>query len=80
MDKPLTKATLKTINRFPELYKRQAYQMLFYERGEAVRITADSFVMASVLALIEAFGFGTLMAHEVLKPQYATEPEVHENV
>lgn len=59
MDKPLNKATLKTINRFPELYKRQAYQLLFYERGEAVRITADSFVMASIIALIEEFGFGT---------------------
>ncbi len=57
--KPVTKATLQTIKRFPELYKRQALQVIDREQTEAIRITADSFVMASILVLIEEFGFGT---------------------
>lgn len=56
---PVSKATLKTINRFPELYKRQALQVLDYEKHETIRMTADSFVMASLIALVEEFGFGT---------------------
>lgn len=56
---PVSKATLKTINRFPELYKRQALQVIDHEQHEAIRMTADSFVMASLLALVEEFGFGT---------------------
>lgn len=57
--KPVSKATLQTIKRFPELYKRQALQVLEHETDEAIRITADSFIMASLLVLIEDFGFGT---------------------
>lgn len=57
--KPVSKATLQTIKRFPELYKRQALQVIDRETSEAIRITADSFVMASILVLIEEFGFGT---------------------
>lgn len=57
--KPVSKATLQTIKRFPELYKRQALQVIDREQSEAIRITADSFVMASILVLIEEFGFGT---------------------
>jgi hypothetical protein len=57
--KPVSKATLQTIKRFPELYKRQALQVIDRETSDAIRITADSFVMASILVLIEEFGFGT---------------------
>lgn len=57
--KPVSKATLKTVNRFPELYKRQALQVIDREQTEAIRITADSFVMATLLVLIEEFDFGT---------------------
>lgn len=51
--------TLKTVNRFPAIYKIQAQQAIRYEVHEAIRITADSFVMASLIALIEEFDFGT---------------------
>lgn len=61
--KPVSKATLQTIKRFPELYKRQALQVIDREQSEAIRITADSFVMASILVLIEEFGFGTMGAN-----------------
>ena len=57
--KPISKATLQTIKRFPELYKRQALQVIDREQTEAIRMTADSFVMASMIALVEEFGFGT---------------------
>ena len=57
--KPLGKATMQTIKRFPELYKRQATQVIHAEVDDAIRTTADSFVMASIIALIEEFGFGT---------------------
>ena len=56
---PVSKATLKTVNRFPELYKRQALQAIDHEQTEMIRMTADSFVMAAMLALVEEFGFGT---------------------
>ena len=56
---PLKPVTFKTINRFPALYKIQAQQAIRHEVKDAIRITADSFVMASLLTLIEEFGFGT---------------------
>ena len=56
---PIKSVTLKTINRFPTIYKIQARQAIEYEVKDAIRITADSFVMASILALVEEFGFGT---------------------
>lgn len=56
---PVSKATLKTINRFPELYKRQALQVIDHEQSEAIRMTADSFVMASIIAVVEVFHCGT---------------------
>jgi hypothetical protein len=59
MDIPIKQVTQKTINRFPMLYKMQALQAIQYEVHDAIRITADSFVMASMLALVEEFGFGT---------------------
>ncbi len=59
MSIPLKKVTLKTINRFPELYKRQALAAIDYEVRDAIRTTADAFVMASILAQIEEFGIGT---------------------
>ena len=55
----VSKATMATIKRFPELYKRQAMQVIDKECRDAINITADSFVMASMLVLIEHFGFGT---------------------
>jgi hypothetical protein len=55
--KPVSKATLQTIKRFPELYKRQALQVIDREQSEAIRITADSFVMASMLVLVDDFEF-----------------------
>ena len=57
--KPVSKATLQTIKRFPELYKRQAMQVIDREVSEAIRITADCFAMAAILVLIEEFGYGT---------------------
>ena len=57
--KPVSKATLQTIKRFPELYKRQALQVIDREQTEAIRITADAFVMGAILALVEEFNFGT---------------------
>lgn len=57
--KPLGKATMQTIKRFPELYKRQAMQVIHAEVDDAIRTTADSFVMAALLVLVEEFGFGT---------------------
>lgn len=55
----VSKATLSTIRRFPELYKRQAMQVIDAEVRRAISITSDAFVMASMLVLIEQFGFGT---------------------
>lgn len=49
----------KPIKRFPMLYKMQAQQAIDYAVRDAVRTTADAFVAASVLALIEEFDFGT---------------------
>lgn len=68
---PISKATLKTINRFPELYKRQALQVLDSEIHDKIRITADSFVMASMLAVIEVFHCGTSSNSTKLK-EYIT--------
>ena len=59
MSIPIKPVTEKTINRFPMLYKIQAKQAIEYEVKDAIRITADSFVMAAILALIEEFDFGT---------------------
>lgn len=55
----VSKATMATIKRFPELYKRQAMQVIDTEVRNSIRITADAFVMASMLVCIEEFGFGT---------------------
>jgi hypothetical protein len=55
----VSKATLATIRRFPELYKRQSMQVIDSEVRRAISITSDAFVMASMLVLIEEFGFGT---------------------
>lgn len=62
----VSKATMATIRRFPELYKRQALQVIENERRDAaererdaINITADSFVMAAMLVLIKRFKFGT---------------------
>jgi len=59
MSIPIKPITAKTINRFPMLYKMQAQKAIEYEVSEAIRTTADSFVMAAILALVEEFDFGT---------------------
>lgn len=58
-DIKFNQATLKTINRFPMLYKIQAKQVIKSEVHEAVRTTADAIVIASLITLVEEFGFGT---------------------
>lgn len=68
---PITQATMKTINRFPELYKRQALQVIDSELHDKISITADSFVMASMLAVIEVFHCGTSANSTKLK-EYIT--------
>jgi hypothetical protein len=55
----VSKATMATIKRFPELYKRQAMQVIDTEVRSAISITSDAFVMGAMLVLIEEFGFGT---------------------
>ena len=55
----VSKATLDTIKRFPYLHKMQAMQVIDAEVRRAINITSDAFVMASMLVLIEEFGFGT---------------------
>ena len=59
MSIPIKPMTAEAIRRFPELYKRIATKAIQYEISETIRTTADSFVMASMLALIEEFDFGT---------------------
>ena len=59
MSIPIKPITMKTINRFPMIYKMQAKRAIEHEVSDAIRITADSFVSASILALVEEFGFGT---------------------
>jgi hypothetical protein len=59
MNIPIKPITAKTINRFPMLYKMQAQKAIEYEVRDAIRTTADSFVMAAILALVEEFDFGT---------------------
>lgn len=56
---PVSKATVKVVNRFPELYKRQALQAIDMESSRSIRITADAFLMAAMVVLIEDFDFGT---------------------
>jgi hypothetical protein len=41
------------------VYKIQAQKAIDYAVTDAIRTTADSFVMASMIALIEEFDFGT---------------------
>lgn len=56
---PVSKATMKTVSRFPELYKRQAIQVIEQEKSKAIRSTANAFLMATMIVLVEEFGFGT---------------------
>ena len=41
------------------IYRMQALKAVENEVHDAIRTTADAFVMASILALVEEFGFGT---------------------
>lgn len=71
MSIPISKATLKTINRFPELYKRQALQVLDSELHDKISTTADAFVMAGMLAFIEVTECGTSANSTKLKKYVA---------
>jgi hypothetical protein len=73
---PVSTATLKQINRFPELYKRQALQAIRHEVEDTIRVTADSFVMASILAIIEEFGCGTNKRSTKIKRYIARLQEI----
>lgn len=50
---PVSKATLATVKRFPELYKRQAMQAIDAEVRDKATIAIDTMVMASLLVLVE---------------------------
>ena len=69
---PIKPATMKTINRFPELYKRQALQVIDSELHDKISITADSFVMGSMLAVIKVFKCGT-SANSTKLDEYVSE-------
>lgn len=73
---PVSKATLKTINRFPELYKRQALQVLDSELHDKINTTADAFVMASMLAVIKVFHCGTSANSTKLKEYVAALQDI----
>ena len=49
----------RAVNRFPELYKRQAQNAINYAVKDTLDITSDSFVMGALIVLIEEFGWGT---------------------
>ena len=47
------------IRRFPMVYRVQAENACVYAMTDAIDISCDASIMASVLALIEVFGWGT---------------------
>ena len=50
---PVSKATLATVKRFPELYKRQALQAIDAEVRDKTSIAIDTIIMAALLVLVE---------------------------
>jgi hypothetical protein len=50
---PVSKATLATVKRFPELYKRQALQAIDAEVRDKTSIAIDTIIMAAQLVLVE---------------------------
>lgn len=52
-------AIIKAVNRFPFLYKKQAFEMLEMVRQDAIALTFDGVVCAAMLVLKQEFGFGT---------------------
>lgn len=46
------------VNRFPQLYKMQAFKLLDEAVHDAVCTTADSMLQAAILVLIQDFGWG----------------------
>ena len=50
---PVSKATLATIRRFPELYKRQSMQVLQSEVRDKSGIAIDTMLMATLLYFAE---------------------------
>lgn len=53
------KSIMNAVNRFPTVYKRQAFQMLDEATREATGKALDSAVCAALMVLIQDFGFGT---------------------
>lgn len=51
-------AIIKAVNRFPFLYKKQAFEMLEMVRHDSVALTFDGVVCAAMLVLKQEFGFG----------------------
>jgi hypothetical protein len=63
---------MKAVNRFPLIYKKQALAMLDMVRQDSVSMTFDGMMCASMLVLIQEFGFGTRKDATRLK-KYAEE-------
>lgn len=67
-----SKPIMNAVNRFPMLYKLQALKMLDEATSEAIQKTFDGMMCASMLVLIQEFGFGTRKDATRLK-KYAEE-------
>jgi hypothetical protein len=50
---------MNAVNRFPLVYKRQAFAMLDEATREATKKALDSAVCAALIVLVQDFGFGT---------------------
>lgn len=61
----------KQVARFPMVYRIQAENAIDIAVRDAIDITADSFIMAGMLTLIEDFGFGTTEYSTKLKKYIA---------
>lgn len=62
----------KRVQRFPELYKRQAQSAISYAVKDTLNITADSFIMGALIVLIEEFGWGTNEKTSTRIPRFMT--------
>ena len=60
-------ATMKQLKHFPELYKRQATQIIRDVGHDVVNTTVDAMICASLIALIEEFQFGNTRNSTKLK-------------
>lgn len=60
-------AILKAVNRFPFLYKQQAFAMLDMVRHDSVNITFDGVLCAALLVLKQEFGFGKVRLNKFVE-------------